>query len=329
MWDFTSKASRKLSKKKNKNIAYIVVFKIDCFEPSSEIDLEAIGGTFDIILIGQQDDEDYMNQSLQFVASISKGPVPFEKTTFLTIQPKYVVINKLPIPIVIQQVFRPREKSKLDPLGKKELPPDLENVRNFEPAEKDKNGKVILENFCNKRSFHLVKAPDKEFLERINVETELVDNQIEFKPEDGEEWSLPFAITDIEDFQCENKYNKNGKEWYEPNEETGMNLITRVIISHEQGSMFIIFEQPTLQEFIFHNQTNLPIFFRKYNKKGRVSLDKDATKAKPDQRMPFTWGYRENLVKHLKVYISADPRAEYCIISLDQHLNSEQKVRAF
>lgn len=85
MWDFTSKASRKLSKKKNKNIAYIVVFKIDCFEPSSEIDLEAIGGTFDIILIGQQDDEDYMNQSLQFVASISKGPVPFEKTTFLTI----------------------------------------------------------------------------------------------------------------------------------------------------------------------------------------------------------------------------------------------------
>jgi hypothetical protein len=64
MWDFTSKASRKLSKKKSKNIAYIVVFKIDCFETSSEIDLEVIGGTFDIILIGEQDDEDYMNQSL-------------------------------------------------------------------------------------------------------------------------------------------------------------------------------------------------------------------------------------------------------------------------
>jgi hypothetical protein len=61
MWDFMHKASQKISKEKNKKIAYIVKLKVDCFERSDEIDLESINGQFDIVLNGNPEEEGYVN----------------------------------------------------------------------------------------------------------------------------------------------------------------------------------------------------------------------------------------------------------------------------
>ena len=72
---------------------------VEGYHPSDPIDLRNIG-TSGIIALNSLDWTDY--RQLQFGISISLGPTPFNKTTFLTIVPRYIVINKMKHPVLIR-----------------------------------------------------------------------------------------------------------------------------------------------------------------------------------------------------------------------------------
>ena len=78
---------------------------------SQDIDVTTIGMsgvlTFDLeikseVLVECLPQRDYIPLKLEFGLIISQAPTPFNKTTLLTLVPRYIVINQLEAPIVLK-----------------------------------------------------------------------------------------------------------------------------------------------------------------------------------------------------------------------------------
>lgn len=78
---------------------------------SQDIDVTTIGLsgvlTFDVdskseVLVECLPQRDYIPSKLEFGLIISQAPTPFNKTTLLTLVPRYIVINQLEAPIVLK-----------------------------------------------------------------------------------------------------------------------------------------------------------------------------------------------------------------------------------
>jgi ribosomal protein L28 len=59
------------------------------------IDIEAIGVSGEVMIDHEQHDGKYTGKQLQFGINISQAQWPFNKTTIVTIVPRYLVVNKL------------------------------------------------------------------------------------------------------------------------------------------------------------------------------------------------------------------------------------------
>ena len=77
---------------------YKIKLEVDGFEKSDFINLAQVG-TNGVITLDSKD----KHEQLQFGVSISFGPVPFNKTTIITVVPRHVIVNKLECPILIRQ----------------------------------------------------------------------------------------------------------------------------------------------------------------------------------------------------------------------------------
>jgi hypothetical protein len=71
------------------------VFKVQGYKESMPIDVEAIGMSGEIMIDHEQHDGKDSGKQLQFGINISQAQWPFNKTTIVTIVPRYLVVNKL------------------------------------------------------------------------------------------------------------------------------------------------------------------------------------------------------------------------------------------
>lgn len=77
------------------------------FKESMDIDLNSIGLSGTITLESSNTNKDLKNkQQLQFGVKIGLAPVPFNKTTVLTITPRYVIVNKLDYAVLVRMPLR-------------------------------------------------------------------------------------------------------------------------------------------------------------------------------------------------------------------------------
>ena len=80
------------------------VFKVQDYKESMPIDVEAIGMSGEIMIDHEEYDGKYSGKQLQFGINISQALWPFNKTTIVTIVPRYLVVNKLKRSIQVRQV---------------------------------------------------------------------------------------------------------------------------------------------------------------------------------------------------------------------------------
>jgi hypothetical protein len=80
------------------------VFKVQDYKESMPIDVEAIGVSGEIMIDHEQNDGKYSGKQLQFGINIAQAQWPFNKTTIVTIVPRYLLVNKLKRSIEVRQV---------------------------------------------------------------------------------------------------------------------------------------------------------------------------------------------------------------------------------
>jgi hypothetical protein len=85
-----------------KKKSWSIYLEVEGFQKSEAIDLKNVGtsGAITLDSIGESD-----FRQLQFGVSIALGPIPFNKTTIITVTPRYIVLNKLHCPLMIRQPF--------------------------------------------------------------------------------------------------------------------------------------------------------------------------------------------------------------------------------
>ena len=153
--------------------------------------------------------------------SISRAPLPFQKTTIITVVPRYVIVNKLKHPIVVHQAFEKMDAEK----GGLPAPPEQnfmviegdcdEDAQGDGAKAKDKKSERCHE---HQRTFHMMRTRTKgdEDWEIVNklrfkyLEPDEMENDFESEikaehEEDSKYWCLPFSVLDIEDFQTQLK----------------------------------------------------------------------------------------------------------------------------
>jgi hypothetical protein len=86
------------NKSSNGRREYKIRLEVEGFELSDFINLAQVG-TNGVITLDSKD----KREQLQFGVSIAFGPVPFNKTTIITVVPRHVIVNKLECPILIRQ----------------------------------------------------------------------------------------------------------------------------------------------------------------------------------------------------------------------------------
>lgn len=86
--------------------------EVEGFEQSAVLDLLQAGTSGIVTMNGKGDQQ---HRQLQFGVSISRAPLPFQKTTIITVVPRYVIVNKLKHPIVVHQAFGRTDAEKNGP----------------------------------------------------------------------------------------------------------------------------------------------------------------------------------------------------------------------
>lgn len=225
--------------------------KLSCmyYKDSIEIDLSKIG------LIGQVEmnskDENSFKQ-LQFGISITQAPAPYNKTILLTVAPRYIIVNMLDYPVLIQQFAQ-------------------ESKQNIAPSLISQHIKM------NQQELHLQRVPQSCktpnhitftcILDRNRIPPALNEKGI------GKYWARPFSIETLNDFQTKMQLHpfdpaKNATgQWYQPSEYNSMTQISRISIipSDEQSScFFVILSNPIVEEYVIKNKTEKPMVVCKY-----------------------------------------------------------------
>ena len=136
--------------------------------------------------------------------------------------PRFILLNKLPYPIIISQCEIPFKKQVLEPYSK-----ICYNFHNDSPMA---NKKMIIRDF----------APPPE---QVNPH-----------------WSSLFYIEDIDDFLLPFESNipltKDGIEWYEPKKANNNFKCIRVsIFSKDEATLYVMFSTPNSPDFIVRNET--------------------------------------------------------------------------
>lgn len=85
-------------------------------------------------------------------------------------------------------------------------------------------------------------------------------------------------------------------EWYILNEK----IFTRVIVTlnpqDNNSTLMIIFDEPTVKEYLIVNNTDTPIEFRKYDIKSDKQLSEYA-KIEENKDATFVWDHRDKPIK--------------------------------
>jgi len=194
--------------------------EVEGFEMSAELDLLQVGTSG---LISMNGIGDQQHRQLQFGVSISRAPSPFQKTTIITVVPRFVIVNKLKHPIVVHQAVEKKNAKGQD----LQAPPEQNFMvieGNYEDEEAGHGGKAQDEksNCCreHQRTFHMMRTrvdggsdSDWKIVNKLRfkyLEPDEVENDFENEikaeeEEDDKYWCLPFSVQDIEDFQTQLK----------------------------------------------------------------------------------------------------------------------------
>ena len=107
---------------------------------------------------------------------ISPAPTPFNKTTVLTLVPRYVIVNQLETPIVIMQ----KSSDKREP-NRQILLRDQIHSYNFQ----EKKARFIMIREVSKNESDMINRGKGIFNDLVNDESA---------------WSSPFSIDELDDF---------------------------------------------------------------------------------------------------------------------------------
>ncbi len=138
--------------------------------------------------------------------------MPFTLTTVVTIVPRYIMVNKMPHPILVSQI------------GSKQrvvLEPEKRFCYNFEHANKHSERKVAIGDPVPQGAEPKMSYP--------------------FFMEDIDDFQIPYSTESKE----------GGKtEWHEPSKENGFVRCVRVsITSEDNATLFIFFQFPSIERF--------------------------------------------------------------------------------
>lgn len=120
-------------------------------------------------------------KTLQFGIAMDFGPVPFNKTTILTIVPRYAIINKLPYPILIRQACGPEPR------------------KSSNERQQYQYKKVNCLEGLNKENFHLSSKWTK-------VAHKTIDNRISYKIITEQEYRSKKYVDEIDGDPDDEKY---------------------------------------------------------------------------------------------------------------------------
>jgi hypothetical protein len=130
---------------------------------------------------------------LQLGISISLAPAPFNKTIILTIVPRYLIVNKLKKSIAIRQTFNSKSlKESVD-----------ENVFVSKFKNDSENELLTQEIHFQRQKEKMVNNIKIEAENKISLRiVENVEDRMEWNGGyETSEWTLPFSVDQLDDFQ--------------------------------------------------------------------------------------------------------------------------------
>ena len=84
-----------------------VKFRVEGYKKSSKFDISTVGlsGSFELDKMTNdkgQPNQFFISDRLEYGIQIRSAEIPFNKTTLITVAPRYLLVNKLKKPIVIK-----------------------------------------------------------------------------------------------------------------------------------------------------------------------------------------------------------------------------------
>eukprot|EP00347_Sterkiella_histriomuscorum_P017164 403350423 len=224
-----------------------VQFQVPGFKSSQSVDITTVGLSGAISLdFDNRDDvkrdqlpqENYIPQKLELGVVIQTAPSPFNKTTLISVVPRFLIINQLGHPVVIKQ----RGCSSQVLMINQQMP------YNF---EKNLNRQIMI------------RQPPNMELKQFSIQKRLFQDQAD---DELQFWSQPFSIDDVEDFQIsypgQDIQEHHYDDWYMPKPENYYQRFVRVLVTTQnEASILIVLTNPVYPEYEIVNKTGEDIAF--------------------------------------------------------------------
>lgn len=242
------------------------------------------------------------------------APAPFNKTTVIAFAPKYVIVNKLDYPILVQQRLAGSVQSGTTLV-----------VRNH---GQDKHQELHLQ--AAKKS-----SPVSNHIQ-FAIQTTGSPADIPPPAQFEDCWSKPFSVEKFEDFNAKVKLygwqtpqQPEKQEWYQPSSYTDGYQFVRVSVTPSpdargDATLFIILSNPAVEEFVIKNQTHTAISFCNYDFKAKAKVGRLAS-LHPFKSTAFAWDLRDLANKY--VWIQVGNRSKSVSLDKASQLDENRQLK--